>query len=44
MTTTTPTTMTAYQLVAWGEAPQFREVDVPVPGRDDVLILSLIHI
>ena len=31
-------TMTAYQLVAWGEPPEFREVDVPVPARDEVLI------
>jgi propanol-preferring alcohol dehydrogenase len=36
--TTTPTTMTAYQLVAWAEPPEFREVDVPVPARDEVLI------
>lgn len=36
--TGTPKTMTAYQLVAWGEPPEFREVDVPVPGRDEVLI------
>jgi propanol-preferring alcohol dehydrogenase len=34
----TPTTMTAFQLVAWGEPPEFREIDVPVPGRDEVLI------
>ena len=30
--------MTAYQLVAWGEPPEFREVDVPTPARDEVLI------
>ena len=36
--TTTPKTMTAYQLVGWSEPPEFREVDVPVPGRDEVLI------
>ena len=30
--------MTAYQLVGWSEPPEFREVDVPVPGRDEVLI------
>jgi len=34
----TPQSMTAYQLVAWGEPPEFREVDVPRPGRDEVLI------
>jgi propanol-preferring alcohol dehydrogenase len=34
----TPSTMTAYQLVAWAEPPEFREIDVPVPGRDEVLI------
>lgn len=38
MSTTTPTTMTAYQLVAWGEAPEFREIDVPRPARDEVLV------
>lgn len=31
-------TMTAYQLVAWGEPPEFREVEVPEPARDEVLI------
>ena len=30
----TLTTMTAYQLVGWGEPPEFREMDVPVPARD----------
>jgi propanol-preferring alcohol dehydrogenase len=31
-------TMTAYQLVEWGKPPEFREVDVPTPARDEVLI------
>ena len=31
-------TMTAYQLVEWGAPPEFREVDVPTPGPDEVLI------
>src|SRR4029079_1324895 len=35
---TTPKTMTAYHLVGWSEPPEFREVDVPVPGRDEVLV------
>jgi propanol-preferring alcohol dehydrogenase len=38
MSAATPTTMRAYQLVAWAEPPEFREVDVPVPARDEVLI------
>jgi len=31
-------TMTAYQLVEWGEPPEFREVEIPQPARDEVLI------
>ena len=31
-------TMTAYQLVEWGAPPEFREVDVPTPAADEVLI------
>jgi propanol-preferring alcohol dehydrogenase len=31
-------TMTAYQLVQWGAPPEFREVDVPQPARDEVLV------
>ena len=31
-------TMTAYQLVEWGAPPEFREVDVPTPATDEVLI------
>jgi propanol-preferring alcohol dehydrogenase len=34
----TPTTMAAYQLVGWAEPPEFREVPVPSPARDEVLI------
>ena len=33
-----PKTMTAYQLVAWGEPPEFREIDVPVPERMPVSV------
>jgi alcohol dehydrogenase, propanol-preferring len=32
------TTMTAYQLVEWGKPPEFREVDVPSPAPDEVLV------
>ncbi|MDQ1430964.1 MAG: alcohol dehydrogenase, propanol-preferring [Actinomycetota bacterium] len=31
-------TMTAYQLVEWGAPPEFREVEVPTPAPDEVLI------
>ena len=31
-------TMTAYQLVEWGKPPEFREVDVPAPAPDEVLV------
>jgi alcohol dehydrogenase, propanol-preferring len=31
-------TMTAYQLVEWGRPAEFREVEVPRPGRGEVLI------
>jgi propanol-preferring alcohol dehydrogenase len=31
-------TMTAYQLVEWGQPPEFRELDVPTPAPDEVLI------
>jgi len=30
--------MTAYRLVAWGEAPRFEDVPVPRPGPGDVLL------
>ena len=32
------TMMTAYQLVEWGAPPEFREVDVPSPAPDEVLV------
>ena len=31
-------TMKAFQLVEWAQPPQFVDVDVPRPGRDEVLI------
>jgi Zn-dependent alcohol dehydrogenase len=31
-------TMTAYQLVEWGAPPEFRDVEVPTPAADEVLI------
>ncbi len=31
-------TMTAYQIVEWGAPPAFREVAVPAPAPDEVLI------
>ena len=34
----TMSTMTAYQLVEWGQPPEFREVDVPQSAPDEVLI------
>ena len=31
-------TMTAFQLVEWGQPAEFREVEVPRPGPGDVLV------
>lgn len=30
--------MRAYQLTAWQQQPELREVDVPEPGRGEVLV------